>query len=98
MKNRYSFKLFGWEVVIVKIKQKRVAPLTKTKKKRLEKSGLGWCEVVQKVQYPEALAKLKAQQLKKSSQNNLYLRAYKCEFCSEWHLTHKKSYLKMNNR
>lgn len=64
-----------------------------TKKKA--KTGLTYCPVTDKVGYPEALAKLKAERLKKRTENG-YLRAYHCEFCPKWHLTHHKNKLTMH--
>ena len=40
-----------------------------------------------KVSYVEPVAKARAAEYK------VYMRAYKCEFCPYWHLTHHKSYL-----
>ena len=57
--------------------------LKKEKKKKLVK-----CIQNGKVSMEEADAKKRA--------NKLGLRAYKCEFCPHWHLTHKKDKLKMH--
>ncbi len=43
------------------------------------------CPVTQKISREEKQAKLKAKASK-----GIHLRAYKCEFCPYWHLTHKK--------
>lgn len=43
------------------------------------------CPVMNKVNYDETYAKFKAKASK-----GIKLRAYHCEFCPNWHLTHKK--------
>ena len=47
------------------------------------------CPVVHKICHTEQEAKLRA----KSNVGYIMLRAYKCEFCPSWHVTHKKNKL-----
>lgn len=98
----FTFRVLGWSIRVSfkKIIPETPPPLIKqtfqpriTRKKR--KTGLTYCPVTDKVGYPEALAKLKAERLKKRTENG-YLRAYHCEFCPKWHLTHHKNKLTMH--
>lgn len=46
------------------------------------------CDVMDKVMMTEAQAKEKA---KVKTNKYQYLRAYKCQFCPSWHLTHHRN-------
>ena len=59
----------------------------KKPKIRSLKSKTIFCPVIDKVSYVEPIAKSRA------AEHKTYMRAYKCEFCAYWHLTHHKNYL-----
>lgn len=61
-------------------------------KKRVKRKFLPKCYVMDKYSYTEHYAKKKAQNIK----TGVSLRAYKCEYCGHWHLTHKKNKLRMH--
>ena len=50
------------------------------------------CPAMLKTSYREQLAKSEAEKMSKKSISKI--RAYKCEHCDYWHLTHKKNYIK----
>lgn len=56
---------------------------------KLKRSGFKKCTTADKIMFTEDLAKLKADRL---SIKGRYMRAYRCQFCNAWHLTHKKRY------
>lgn len=83
-----KFEIFGWKITIERIPKPVIKvipqpPPSKRRKYRVQK-----CLTMDKVMMPEALAKLRAKQLAPKTLDG-YLRAYKCEFCGMWHLTHK---------
>lgn len=59
---------------------------TTNKRKKLYKAR-GKCPVTDKINRTEANTKKK---VRDNRLHGLTLRAYKCEFCPHWHLTHKK--------
>lgn len=61
----------------------------KPSKKKIKAGKLPHCIQTDKTMYPEALAKMEAERLAKKTVDG-YLRAYKCQFCESWHLTHHK--------
>jgi len=61
--------------------------IVRVKKGRVSKRII--CPVVLKVSYDEKRSKEKAKITKSINK----IRAYKCEFCPYWHLTHKKNKL-----
>lgn len=73
-------------VIEPKPKFKTFTPIKKQKIRSIKSKQL-FCPVMDKVSMVEAMAKARAAQF------NTYMRAYKCEFCPYWHLTHRKTYL-----
>ena len=51
------------------------------------------CYVTFKSMFSEETAKLLADKYINSVNTARPLRAYRCEFCESWHLTHKKSFM-----
>ena len=52
------------------------------------------CPATLKTSYNEQLAKQEAEKIGKRTLTKL--RAYKCQFCDYWHMTHKSNKLKMH--
>lgn len=97
---RFLQKLFYflWYSKEEKIKQDTIQVLEKAKKvpesevryRQVEKQRrlrLPECPVKFKTSYNEEIAKKEAKRLEGGK---LKLRAYHCEFCPHWHLSHKK--------
>ena len=87
---RHGFIPTSW--VAPKIKHvwrdKPLTPKPAQKKKKVKKPqrhSKRKCPVTEKIKRTEKGAKAKAKQFKS------YMRAYKCEFCPHWHLTHERN-------
>ena len=86
-----KFTFLWWNITIERIPKEareKLPPSTTTLSvKRLKKRGFTKCDTTDKVDMTEAYAKLRAKQFRKVGK---YMRAYKCQFCSNWHLTHQR--------
>ena len=84
-----QFTFYGWRITVERIPKPVIKvipqpPASKKKKYKPQK-----CLTTGKIMFEEALCKLRAKELAKKSPEG-YLRAYKCQFCESWHLTHKR--------
>lgn len=71
-----------------------VVKAPESKKEKPKKLYFPKCPATLKTSYNEQIAKQEAEKVGKRTLTNL--RAYKCEFCDYWHMTHKKNKLKMH--
>jgi hypothetical protein len=62
-----------------------------SEKAKVKKKKKHYCAISGKVQYTEQISKALAKENK-----FVKLRAYRCEFCNDWHLTHKKDKMRMH--
>lgn len=73
-------------------KKKPTPPVQIEKKpEKPQRKKLGHCFVTDKTMYEESLARQESERMKRRTPNN-YLRAYRCQYCEAWHLTHKRRY------
>lgn len=84
-----KFAFLGWNITIERIPKPVVKVIPQPPVKKKNRYKVQKCIYVDKVMMPEALAKLRAKQLAPKTPGG-YLRAYKCQFCEQWHLTHKR--------
>lgn len=80
------------EVVLPSLKVK--SPTPAHKKTTTKFLHLPKCPVLLKTSYNEQIAKREAEKMSKRQLSKI--RAYRCEFCPNWHLTHKKNKLAMH--
>lgn len=80
------------EVVLPSLKVK--SPTLVHKKITTKFLHLPKCPVLLKTSYNEQIAKSEAEKMSKRQLSKI--RAYRCEFCPNWHLTHKKNKLVMH--
>lgn len=73
--------------------EKEAQPIPKPRIKPQKKPRPKLCPVTEKLQRTEKGAKLAAKRL---SVKQRPIRAYKCEYCPAWHLTHKSNHLTMH--
>lgn len=90
----YLRSIFEEKPVKVEQPVEKAKPVSEPKKEKPQKLYLPKCPATLKTSYNEQLAKQEAEKIGKRTLTNL--RAYKCQFCDYWHVTHKKNKLKMH--
>ena len=88
---------FFWKKrIIAEVQPKpsdEIKSVTFVPRKKPKRKFLGKCVITGKSSYEEKRCKEAA--IRKTA-GSLKIRAYKCQFCDYWHLTHKSNKLKMH--